>query len=218
MTSLTLRKTSPCSDTFTDACARRSSAMSRIPLPSYRTDLSAKYPANSADKNRRITRNGHMMALTRLYTRIFESSCKTIKIQEEERKERKKKFQQAVQKIRFQAPRTTKQKRARKEKKASSGAEKSPRPDFELTILAHKTDAKDWSICLTSRHREQARSISHAERRHQAGGRAHARVCAQKNREKIRGDDSEEERWLQQWTKRVFSNNCDFVSASEGDE
>lgn len=117
MTNLTLRKTSPCSDTFTDACARRSSAMSRIPLPSYRTDLSAKYPANSADKNRRITRNGHMMALTRLYTRILESSCKKIQIEEEERKEREKIPTQAVQKMRFQAPRRTKQKSARKKEK-----------------------------------------------------------------------------------------------------
>ncbi len=215
---LTLRKTSPCSDTFTDACALRSSAMSRIPLPSYRTDLSAKYPANSAVKNRRITRNGHMMALTRLYTRIFESSCKNIQIQEEERKERKKKFQHKRYKRWDFKPSEELNRKAQERKKSFFCAEKPPRPDFELTILAHKTDAKDWTICLTSRHREQARSTSHAERQHQAGGRAHARVCAQKNREKIHDDDSEEERWLQQWTKRTYSNNCGFVSASEGDE
>ncbi len=186
MTNLTLRKTSPFSDTFTDACARRSSAMSRIPLPSYRTDLSAKYPANSADKNRRITRNGHMMALTRLYTRIFESSCKKIQIQEEERKERKKKFQHKRYKRWDFKPREELNRKAQERKKSFFCTEKPPRPDFELTILAHKTDAKDWSTCLTSRHRQQARSTSRREATPsgRAGARAHLRP--EKQRENTR--------------------------------
>jgi hypothetical protein len=135
-----------------------------------------------------------------------------------EKKERKNSNTSGT-KDEISSPAKNQTEKRKKERKASS-ALKSLHGRISNSQYLHTKPMQRIGQYVLHPDTENKRGVPHTQRgdTKRAGGRAHARVCAQKNREKIRSNDGEEERRSQQWTKRTFSNNCDFVSASEGDE